>query len=147
MDASRTAANSEGDLKIARRVKDVTSVHSTLWPEQPQQGSGKLAPLSIYSEKTIVAMPSPSASPLELTRMPNRSMLLTILTCKPGDGGTHPGKAFFCTACVCSSVIIQTITTGFLQPSTKGWMTQLLPGSVVLPPITAPPPSRNAQHH
>jgi len=66
-DASQTAAKSQGDLTIARQVKDVAAVHSTLWPEEPQQSKGTLAPLSIYSERTIVAMPAPSVSPLEST--------------------------------------------------------------------------------
>src|SRR5262245_3362125 len=57
-DASQTAARSQGDLAIARHVKDVAAVHSTLWPEEPQQSKGTLAPLSIYSERTVIAMPS-----------------------------------------------------------------------------------------
>jgi len=57
-DASQTAAKSQGDLTIARHVKDVAAVHSTLWPEEPQQSKGTLAPLSIYSERTVIAMPS-----------------------------------------------------------------------------------------
>ena len=56
-DASQTAARSQGDLTIARHVKDVAAVHSTLWPEEPQQSKGTLAPLSIYSEQTVIAMP------------------------------------------------------------------------------------------
>lgn len=62
------------------------------------------------------------------------------------------GLASSRTACRSSygrPVIIQKITTGFLQPSTTGWMTQVLPGSVVLPPFTAPstPRRRNTSWH
>jgi hypothetical protein len=53
VDASRTSANSDGDLKIARNVKDV-AVHSTLWPEQQAQGSGVLPGLSVYSKQTVI---------------------------------------------------------------------------------------------
>ena len=56
VDASRTAANSDGDLKIARHVKDVAAVHSTIWPEQPSQGSGVMPPLSIYSKQTVISV-------------------------------------------------------------------------------------------
>jgi len=55
-DASRTAANSDGDLKIARHVKDVAAVHSTIWPEEPQQGSGVLSGLAIYSSPPAVVL-------------------------------------------------------------------------------------------
>ena len=55
-DASQTAAKSQGDLTIARHVKDVAAVHSTLWPEEPRQGSGKLGPLSIYADKAIIGV-------------------------------------------------------------------------------------------
>ena len=44
VDASRTAANSDGDLKIARNVKDVAAIHSTLWPEEPASGPARMAP-------------------------------------------------------------------------------------------------------
>jgi hypothetical protein len=56
VDVSRTAANSDGDLKIARHVKDVAAVHSTIWPEQPSQGSGVMPPLSIYSKQTVISV-------------------------------------------------------------------------------------------
>src|SRR5262249_22545662 len=39
-DASRTAAKSQGDLTIARHVKDVAAVHPTLWPEEPGFSGG-----------------------------------------------------------------------------------------------------------
>ena len=55
-DASRTAANSDGDLNIARQVKDVATVHSTIWPEEPQRGSGVVSPLSVYSRQTVIAV-------------------------------------------------------------------------------------------
>jgi hypothetical protein len=55
-DASRTAANSDGDLEIARNVKDVASVHSTIWPAEPQRGSGVVSPLSVYSRQTVIAV-------------------------------------------------------------------------------------------
>jgi len=54
VDASRTAANSDGDLKIARQVKDVAAVHSIIWPEGPQQGSGVVSPLSVFSRQTVL---------------------------------------------------------------------------------------------
>jgi hypothetical protein len=38
----------------------------------------------------------------------------------------------------CITANDQVMITGFLQPSTTGWMTQLLAGSVVLPLSTAP---------
>jgi hypothetical protein len=57
-DASRTAANSDGDLEIARQVKDVAAVHSTVWPEEPQ-GSGVVSPLSVYSRQTVIGISRP----------------------------------------------------------------------------------------
>jgi hypothetical protein len=53
-DASRTAAKSDGDLKIARNVKDVAAVHSTIWPDAPQQGNYSLPPLSVYAQQAVV---------------------------------------------------------------------------------------------
>ena len=54
VDASRTAANSDGDLTIARHVKDVAAVHSTIWPEAPPQGNCIMPPLSVYSKQTVL---------------------------------------------------------------------------------------------
>lgn len=56
VDASRTAANSDGDLGIARQVKDVAAVHSTLWPEQPHQGSYTTPGLAVYAKQAIVSI-------------------------------------------------------------------------------------------
>ena len=53
-DALQTAANSDGDLEIARQVKDVAAVHSTIWPEEPQRGGGVLPPSSVYSRQTVM---------------------------------------------------------------------------------------------
>ena len=59
-DASRTAASSDGDLEIALQVKDVAAVHSRIWPEEPQQGSGVVSPLSVYSRQTVIGFTRPS---------------------------------------------------------------------------------------
>ena len=37
-EAAERAAESDGDLALARNVRDVAAVHSTLWPETPQPG-------------------------------------------------------------------------------------------------------------
>jgi hypothetical protein len=54
VDASERAAKSNGNLEIAGQVQKVAQVHCSVWPEEPQQGSGVLPPLSIYSEQTVV---------------------------------------------------------------------------------------------
>jgi hypothetical protein len=64
-DAARAAANSDGDLKIARNVKDVAGIHSTIWPEAPQQGSASLPPLSVYAQQAIVVQQTPTEDALK----------------------------------------------------------------------------------
>jgi hypothetical protein len=56
VDASERAAQSNGNLEIAGQVQKVAQVHDSVWPEQPQQGSGVLSPLSIYSGQTVIAV-------------------------------------------------------------------------------------------
>jgi hypothetical protein len=56
VDASERAAQSNGNLEIAGKVQKVAQVHGSVWPEQPQQGSGVLSPLSIYSQQTVIAV-------------------------------------------------------------------------------------------
>ena len=57
VDASERAAKSDGNLKIAGQVQKVAQVHESVWPEKEAPARGTLAPLSIYSERTIVSMP------------------------------------------------------------------------------------------
>ena len=54
VDASERAAQSNGNLEIAGKVQKVAQVHESVWPEQPQQGSGVLPPLSVYSNQTVI---------------------------------------------------------------------------------------------
>jgi hypothetical protein len=56
VEASERAAQSNGNLEIAGKVQKVAQVHGSVWPEQPQQGSGVMAPLSIYSKQTVLAI-------------------------------------------------------------------------------------------
>jgi hypothetical protein len=56
VDASERAAQSDGNLEIAGQVRKVAQVHGSVWPEQPHQGSGVMAPLSIYSKQTVLAI-------------------------------------------------------------------------------------------
>ena len=56
VDASERAAQSNGNLEIAGQVQKVAQVHESVWPEQPQQGSGVVSPLSIYSKQTVIAV-------------------------------------------------------------------------------------------
>jgi hypothetical protein len=37
-EAAERAGESDGNLDLARNVRDVAAVHSTLWPETPQPG-------------------------------------------------------------------------------------------------------------
>jgi hypothetical protein len=53
-DASERAAKSNGDLKIAPRVRDVAAIHQALWPEKEESGSGVMGGLRLYSNQTIV---------------------------------------------------------------------------------------------
>ena len=46
VDASERAAQSNGNLEIAGQVQKVAQVHGSMWPEQPQRGSGVLGGLS-----------------------------------------------------------------------------------------------------
>lgn len=56
-DASQNAAASDGDLNISRHVKDVAAIHSTIWPEEEaEKHTGVLAPLSVYSQQTVIAI-------------------------------------------------------------------------------------------
>ena len=55
-DASAKASESNGNLKLAPRVRDVAAIHSTLWPEKEQQGNGVMPGLNIYSERTVIAV-------------------------------------------------------------------------------------------
>jgi hypothetical protein len=52
-DASRTAANSDGDLKSHGTSETWQPFIQQSGPEKPQQG-GSLSPLSIYSQQAIV---------------------------------------------------------------------------------------------
>jgi hypothetical protein len=56
VDASERAAQSNGNLEIAGKVQKVAQVHGSVWPEEPQQGSGVLGGLSVYSKQTIIAV-------------------------------------------------------------------------------------------
>jgi hypothetical protein len=56
VDASERAAQSNGNLEIAGKVQKVAQVHGSVWPEEPQQGSGVMSPLSIYSQQTVIAV-------------------------------------------------------------------------------------------
>ena len=55
VDASERAAQSNGNLEIAGKIQRVAQVHESVWPEQPQQGSGVLGGLSVYSQQTVIA--------------------------------------------------------------------------------------------
>src|SRR5712691_10524828 len=55
VDASERAAQSNGNLEIAGKVK-VAQVHESVWPEQPQQASGVLGGLRVYSQQTVIAV-------------------------------------------------------------------------------------------
>jgi hypothetical protein len=56
VDASERAAQSNGNLGIAGQVQKIAQVHGSVWPEQPQQGSGVLPPLSICSSQTVISI-------------------------------------------------------------------------------------------
>jgi hypothetical protein len=61
VDASERAAKSNGDLEIAGQVQKVAQVHESVWPEQPQQGSGVLGGLSVrltkqFSEEQLMQL-------------------------------------------------------------------------------------------
>ena len=56
VDASERAAQSSGNLEIAGKVQKVAQVRESVWPEQPQQGSGVLGGLSVYSKQTVIAV-------------------------------------------------------------------------------------------
>jgi len=56
VDASERAAQSNGNLEIAGKVQKVAQVHGSVWPEQPQQGSGVLGGLRVYSQQTVIAV-------------------------------------------------------------------------------------------
>jgi hypothetical protein len=56
VDASERAAQSNGNLEIAGKVQKVAQVRESVWPEQPQQGSGVLGGLSVYSKQTVIAV-------------------------------------------------------------------------------------------
>jgi hypothetical protein len=56
VDASERAAQSNGNLEIAGKVQKVAQVHDSVWPEEPQQGSGVLGGLSVYSQQTVIAV-------------------------------------------------------------------------------------------
>ena len=54
VDASERAAQSDGNLEIAGKVQKVAQVHSSVWPEQPQQGSGVFGGLSVYAKQAVI---------------------------------------------------------------------------------------------
>jgi hypothetical protein len=56
VDASERAAQSNGNLEIAGKVQKVAQVRESVWPEQPQQGSGVLGGLSVYSQQTVISV-------------------------------------------------------------------------------------------
>ena len=56
VDASERAAQSNGNLEIAGQVQKVAQVHSSVWPEQPQQGSGVFGGLRVYSQQAVLAI-------------------------------------------------------------------------------------------
>jgi len=56
VDASERAAQSNGNLEIAGKVQRVAQIHDSVWPEEAQQGSGVLAPLSIYSSQFVISV-------------------------------------------------------------------------------------------
>jgi uncharacterized protein YjcR len=56
VDASERAAQSNGNLEIAGKVQKVAQVRESVWPEQPQQGSGVLGGLSVYSKQTVISV-------------------------------------------------------------------------------------------
>jgi hypothetical protein len=56
VDASERAAQSNGNLEIAGQVQKVAQVHGSVWPEEPQQGSGVVSPLSVYSRQTVISI-------------------------------------------------------------------------------------------
>ena len=45
-EAAEQAADSGGDLRLSRSVRDVAAVHSTLWPDEPQPGILEIALLT-----------------------------------------------------------------------------------------------------
>ena len=56
VDASERAAQSNGNLEIAGKVQKVAQVHGSVWPEEPQQGSGVMGGLKVYSQQTVIAV-------------------------------------------------------------------------------------------
>jgi len=56
VDASERAAQSNGSLEIAGKVQKVAQIHDSVWPEQPQQGSGVMGGLKVYSQQTVIAV-------------------------------------------------------------------------------------------
>ena len=50
------AADHPHKLQIAGKVKDVASIHSTLWPEREEQGTGIMGGLKVYSQQTVIAV-------------------------------------------------------------------------------------------
>jgi hypothetical protein len=56
VDASERAAQSDGNLEIAGKVQKVAQVRDSVWPEEPQQGSGVLGGLRVYSQQAVIAV-------------------------------------------------------------------------------------------
>ena len=57
VEAAEQAAESSGDLSLARNVRDVAAIHSTLWPAESGEGIldvaflvGKITPTTIADE-------------------------------------------------------------------------------------------------
>jgi hypothetical protein len=56
VEASERAAQSNGNLEIARKVQKVAQVHESIWPEKEGQGSGVMGGLKVYSQQTVIAV-------------------------------------------------------------------------------------------
>ena len=54
VDASERAAESNGNLEIAGQVQKVAQVHGSVWPEQPQQGSGVVSGMQFKARQMVV---------------------------------------------------------------------------------------------
>jgi hypothetical protein len=56
-EAAERAAESDGDLRLSRNVRDVAAVHSTLWPED--QNERGILNLNVLCNKSLVQVVQP----------------------------------------------------------------------------------------
>ena len=58
-EAAERAGESDGDLRLSRNVRDVTAVHSTLWPEEPQ--NNQIINLAIVTGQRVIQRAEPDS--------------------------------------------------------------------------------------